>query len=150
MRGLASNSNPSTPAAEVTPRQHQSPHTPAAEPDRPEVEALTPPSFDPESPQTATNTDLEPTLSTNNSGNAMMQAIEEHKVAIPPLNPQPATAGLDLLASLSGSSYGVRNGTGMSKKRKMTNDGDDFPDLGGDAMDGIDDDVAEMLRNDIH
>jgi len=62
---------------------------------------------------------------------------------------QTPTAGSDLLSSLA-TSYarpvgGTSSGVASAKKRKL-NAGDDFPDLGGDAMDGLDADVAEMLR----
>lgn len=67
-------------------------------------------------------------------------------------SPQPSTqqvvAGSDLLSSLS-SSYARPASTasaGSVKKRKLNDN--DFPDLGGDAMDGLDADVAEMLWKD--
>jgi regulator of Ty1 transposition protein 103 len=131
MRGFASNSNPGTPAGNGSPGSNQTPATPAAEPDRPEVEALTPPDFPPQSPRSpAPGLDLD----------AM-------QLRIPAQNS--SSAGSDLLTSLS-TSYGGRPTLAISgsvKKRKL-NDNDDFPDLGGDAMDGLDADVAEMLRQD--
>jgi regulator of Ty1 transposition protein 103 len=148
MRGFANNSNPGSPTLDNSPGQghSQSPMTPAPEPDRPEVEALTPPTQSPRSPQTkhehiAKIEDIkvpEPLF----SGHA-----PSHAPAPPP--PTPATAGLDLLASLSAGSYSQQtNGDGGAmKKRKISSTvADDFPDLGGDAMDGLDDDVKDMLR----
>jgi len=148
MRGFASNSNPGTP---TTPGQTHTPTTPAPEPDRPEVEALTPPSYETLSPNEPTP---EPgnqgtNHHTDNSGTGLtLDAFKADSTSPISISPPLAAPGSDLLSSLS-SSYGM-NGTGNSKKRKIQNDGDEFPDLGGDAMDGIDDDVAEMLRNDVH
>jgi len=121
MRGFASNS-PATPAgaSNGSPGPNQTPRTPAPEPDRPEVEALTPPGYT-QSPRSP---------------------IPEDE----PLQ-TPATAGSDLLASLSGGyNHLQQSGMGSVKKRKLNDD--EFPDLGGDAMDGLDADVAEMLRRD--
>lgn len=130
MRGFNTNSNPSTPTvAEGSPGTQHSPVTPAPEPDRPEVEALTPPGY-PKPVVTEPVTEFE--LNTSNGNN--------HTQYQPP----PTAPGSDLLSSLTG--YG-RSPPGGVKKRKL-NSGDDFPDLGGDAMDGLDADVAEMLRQD--
>lgn len=144
MRGFATNSNPGSPAVANSPGQSHSPVTPAAEPDRPEVEALTPPTQSPKSPRA---TAVSP------PGNGQSLTLNSPPPAqsfttSPPPPPQthPAAAGLDLLASLSsGGAYSQSNGS-SAKKRKLTS-GDDFPDLGGDVMDDIDDDVAEMLRS---
>ena len=137
MRGFASNSNPSTPAGPVdgSPGQQHSPVTPGAEPDRPEVEALTPPGY-PQPPATEPVPEFDLSPSNGNNG---ASHIERSPV------PRAPSAGLDLLSSLS-TSY-VRppsaTGAGSAKKRKLN---DEFPDLGGD--DGLDADVAEMLRRD--
>jgi regulator of Ty1 transposition protein 103 len=143
MRGFASNSNPSTPAADGTPAQSHSPTTPGQEPDRPEIEALTPPTQSPITP----NRDPEPQPSFASGGIAVhttQSPVQPQSISPPPA----AAAGSDLLASLSSGSYNqASNGNGNSaKKRKLNNAVDDFPDLGGDAMDDIDDDVAAMLR----
>lgn len=136
MRGFATTSNPSTPAVEGTPGQLISPTTPAPEPDRPEVEALTPPSQSPRSP----------TPETYHTSNA--NPIQESSVSEPEYAPPEVAAGSDLLASLSGAGpYNPPQGSNGSAKKRKLNDIGDFPDLGGDAMDGIDADVAEMLRN---
>lgn len=138
MRGFTSNSNPSTPAGAAggSPGQHHSPITPGSEPDRPEVEALTPPGY-PKPPATEPipEYDLSPS-NTNNNGALPVQK---------PHVPQAPSAGSDLLSSLSMSYVRPPSATsaGSAKKRKLN---DDFPDLGGD--DGLDADVAEMLRRD--
>ncbi|KAH8671893.1 RNA polymerase II-binding domain-containing protein [Tricladium varicosporioides] len=139
MRGFATNSNPGTPAGpgDGSPGgASHSPITPAPEPDRPEVEALTPPGY-PQPPQTEPVPELD-----LDSANGSVSAAH----TIP--SPQPPVVGADLLSSLS-SPY-ARSGPGAGgiiKKRKL-NVVDDFPDLGGDAMDGLDADVAEMLYQD--
>jgi len=132
MRGFNTNSNPGTPVGivEGSPGTHQSPVTPAPEPDRPEVEALTPPGY-PMPPVTESVPEFE--LNTSNGNHAQYQ-------------PPPSVPGSDLLSSLS-TAYG-RSPSGSSIKKRKLNSGDDFPDLGGDAMDGLDADVAEMLRRD--
>ncbi|KUJ07206.1 DUF618-domain-containing protein [Mollisia scopiformis] len=135
MRGFASNSNPGTPvgAAEGSPGTQHSPVTPAPEPDRPEVEALTPPGY-PQPPVAEPVSEFELNTS-NGNGNDYAQ-----------YKPPPALPGSDLLSSLS-TSYGRTSSAasgGSIKKRKL-NSGDDFPDLG---EDGLDADVAEILRRD--
>jgi regulator of Ty1 transposition protein 103 len=129
MRGFASNSNPGTPAGpgDGSPGANQSPITPAPEPDRPEVEALTPPGY-PQPPETEPVPELD--LHANNGSHAIQP---------------PVGAGSDLLSSLS-TSYARPASAASVKKRKLNDN--DFPDLGGDAMDGLDADVAEMLWKD--
>ncbi|KAI9742584.1 MAG: hypothetical protein M1818_003725 [Claussenomyces sp. TS43310] len=128
MRGFAPISNPGTPA-EASPGNINTPTTPAPEPDRPEVEALTPPPFEAVSPHSPP------------PEGRQAPPVEEQPIA--PV-PTPTVAGSDLLATLSGS-YGLgQQNNGSYKKRKLD---DGFPDLGGDVMDDIDDDVAAMLRN---
>lgn len=130
MRGFASNSSPGTPAGpgDGSPGANQSPITPAPEPDRPEVEALTPPGY-PQPPETEAVPELD--LHANNGTSHVVQP--------------PAGAGSDLLSSLS-TSYARPASASSVKKRKLNDN--DFPDLGGDAMDGLDADVAEMLWKD--
>lgn len=122
MRGFNTNSNPSTPvgAVEGSPVQH-SPVTPAPEPDRPEVEALTPPGYP-------------------------MPAVTENVPAFELNGHANSAPGLDLLSSLSSGGYGRSASGGSVKKRKL--DDNEFPDLGDDAMEGLDADVAEMLKRD--
>ncbi|KAB8289840.1 hypothetical protein EYC80_010472 [Monilinia laxa] len=129
MRGFA-NSNESTPA-DGSPGNQMS--TPKSEPDRPEVEPLSPPlrpaKEEPEQ-EPLPDYDLNSAAATNGSVYAAQS-----------MSP---TSGLDLLSSVS-TSYGRSNSISSVKKRKLN---DDFPDMGGDAMDGLDADVAEMLRQD--
>jgi regulator of Ty1 transposition protein 103 len=137
MRGFASNSNPGTPVGDGSPGIHHSPVTPAPEPDRPEVEALTPPGY-PQPPVTEPVPDFD--LDTTNGGDSTNRPVQAPQ---PPVQ-QPQAAGSDLLSSLS-MSYARSASQGSAKKRKLST-ATDFPDLGGD--DGLDADVAEMLRQD--
>lgn len=146
MRGFASNSNPGTPVGpgDGSPGLGHTPATPSAELDRPEVEALTPPGYP--QPQVSEPVPELELGGSNGNGN--------HTIPKAPTQSPPA-AGSDLLSSLATSgpytSYGrsaSAASTGSAKRRKL-NDGDEFPGLGGtDAMDGLDADVAEMLRRD--
>ena len=137
MRGFA-NSNESTPANGSPGNQID--HTPKSEPDRPEVEPLSPP--------------LRPMQEESvNEGSIKQESVPDYDLnstaavtngsIFTPQQMSP-TSGLDLLSSVS-TSYGRSNSMSSIKKRKLN---DDFPDLGGDAMDGLDADVAEMLRRD--
>ncbi|PQE05459.1 putative Regulator of Ty1 Transposition protein [Rutstroemia sp. NJR-2017a BBW] len=134
MRGFA-NSNPGTPA-DGSPGAQQSPITPGPEPDRPEVEPLSPPTYAQDSPNPVPEWDINPAAAANDL------AYGQQQVQLPQ-NVSP-TSGLDLLSTVS-SSYGRSNSMSSLKKRKLNNN-DEFPDMGGDAMDGLDADVAEMLR----
>lgn len=98
---------------------------PAEEPDRPEVEALTPLSNDEE--------EFEPEPN---------PAPEFHPEDTVPIHPAPTAQTLPAIGSPYKSVATSANG---AKKRRLE-DTSDFPDLGGD--DGIDADVAEMLRKD--
>jgi len=143
MRGFASNSNPGSPVGgDGSPGSNHSPVTPAPALDRPEVEALTPPGFSPASPRSpAAPVDLQ-------RSNGVDVTIDS--VQAGPATAQQLPTGSDLLSSLSTTYTGrpvSTSSVGSAKKRKL-NDNDDFPDLGGDAMDGLDADVAEMLRQD--
>ncbi|KAI1205969.1 DUF618-domain-containing protein [Annulohypoxylon truncatum] len=97
---------------------------PDTEPERPEVEALTPPSMEPEhseQPDSFGETETRETLA----------------------QPETKTTGAPSVLGLQFKS--VPTTTNGSKKRKI-DEADGFPDLGED--DGIDSDVAEMLRRD--
>ena len=90
--------------------------------DHPEVEALTPPALEPEYP------------------------VVDEEVGAPPHAEETTGAQMETLNELVSHHRSISTGTnGSSKKRKLANT-DDFPDLGKDDV--IDDDVAEMLRND--
>ncbi|KAI0598137.1 RNA polymerase II-binding domain-containing protein [Biscogniauxia sp. FL1348] len=107
---------------------------PAPEPDRPEVEALTPPSMEPELPEQPTQVTKEAhQWSSNLTHNATF--------------PQSSAPGIDMLSNLAAAAQykSVPTSANGSKKRRL-DEGGDFPDLGAD--DGIDADVAEMLRKD--
>lgn len=99
---------------------------PDPEPDRPEVEELTPPPMEPDFPG---NTDM-----TDNTGSTQETTDQP-----------PTVEDTDTHANLSVQYKSVPTTMNGSKKRKL-DDGNDFPDLGED--DGIDSDVAEMLRRD--
>jgi len=140
MRGFASNDSPGSPAGEGSPGTHHSPVTPAPEPDRPEVEALTPPGYPkPQAPEPVPDYNLEPSNGGDqyNNGSHNVQSYQQ----------QPHADVSNVLSALSGSYArpGSATSGGSVKKRKLN---DDFPDLGGDAMDGLDADVAEILRRD--
>ncbi|KAI1853578.1 hypothetical protein JX266_001562 [Neoarthrinium moseri] len=101
----------------------------APEPDMPEVEALTPPSMGADEPQAGEAADDEAQWSSEIPTDTTAQQASGSEV---PANL--ATHYNSLPTTLNGS------------KRRRLDSGDDFPDLGGD--DGIDADVAEMLRRD--
>jgi len=139
MRGFANNSNPSTPAGVggASPGMQQTPATPIEEPNRPEVEALTPPGF-PKPPPREPAPELDLDARSNESAS-------EFNAQVPPPIVQQATGG-DFSVPYGGIS-GYRRGSmssGSAKKRKL-NDGDEFAAMGDD---GLDADVAEMLRQD--
>ncbi|KAJ8120672.1 hypothetical protein ONZ43_g2677 [Nemania bipapillata] len=117
------------PNDEPYPTGNGSDDQPIAEIDRPEVEALTPPSND--------EAEFEPEPN----------PVPEWSPEFPPetafpAHTAPATHALHSMGSPYKSIATASNGT---KKRRL-DDTSDFPDLGGD--DGIDSDVAEMLRKD--
>ncbi|KAI1771810.1 DUF618-domain-containing protein [Hypoxylon cercidicola] len=104
---------------------------PAPEPDRPEIEALTPPPAEQDLPKQhdpLSNVEQQPS-----TGVAQEAAL------------QPTTQDVDTNPGLAVMYKSVLTAVNGSKKRKL-DDGNDFPDLGED--DGIDSDVAEMLRRD--
>ncbi|OTA82409.1 hypothetical protein M434DRAFT_401008 [Hypoxylon sp. CO27-5] len=104
---------------------HDAHDQPDPEPERPEVEALTPPPAETDFPE-----------QTDSLGNA---GLNEATTQQPKAHNMETTPGLGLQFK---SVPTTMNG---SKKRKL-DEGNDFPDLGDD--DGIDSDVAEMLRRD--
>ncbi|KAK5656153.1 hypothetical protein OQA88_4913 [Cercophora sp. LCS_1] len=110
-------------------------NSPVAEPPRPKVEALTPPH-----------------VSDHDGGysNAAGQQQNGQDRSVPvfptghPHGGFPSAPGIEMLSNLA-SQYQAVPTNGSSKKRKIEAT-DDFPDLGND--DGIDSEVAEMLRKD--
>jgi regulator of Ty1 transposition protein 103 len=105
--------------------------SPPQEPDRPEVEALTPPSMN----------DDEPSLSPPPQAAVPERTVSRSSSSLPPSAP-----GIEMLSNLASQYQALPVSTNGSNKRRRVDSNDDFPDLGGD--DGIDDDVAEMLRKD--
>lgn len=120
---------------EQSPGGH-SPASPVPEPDRPKVEALTPPHYQ-------DHDDVYDSAPAQRNGqNHTVPSFTNAPVAQPPAS-FPSAPGIEILSNLASQYQAVPiNG---SKKRKIET-GDDFPDLGGD--DGIDSEVAEMLRKD--
>lgn len=108
--------------------------SPVPEPERPAVEALTPPhiqehdDFYGDSPRNGNDTGSAP----------ITQPIFQQDRTFP------SAPGIEMLSDLA-SHYHAVPLNGSSKKRKIDTN-DDLPDLGAD--DGIDADVAEMLRKD--
>ncbi|ETS80095.1 hypothetical protein PFICI_07624 [Pestalotiopsis fici W106-1] len=105
------------------------PHEPLApEPEQPEVEALTPPAAGPDEPEDP-------------------EEAQWSSEIVPDDKPtQQGTAqGMELLSNLASHYNSMPTTMNGSKKRRLDS-GEEFPDLGGD--DGIDADVAEMLRKD--
>ncbi|KAH6655251.1 RNA polymerase II-binding domain-containing protein [Truncatella angustata] len=101
----------------------------APEVEMPEVEALTPPAAGPEEPAEADEED--------------QWSSEIMPDAAPPQ--QNAAHGIEMLSNLASHYNSVPTAINGSKKRRLDS-GEEFPDLSGD--DGIDADVAEMLRKD--
>ncbi|KAL9128630.1 MAG: hypothetical protein Q9217_002726 [Psora testacea] len=146
MRGLSAESSPVTlqgsPISDprMNGRASATPITPA-DPDRPDVEELTPP---PEESGMLASSE------TTNPAPAIDEQYQPrgHQGSITPLSHPPTQAGADLLSSLnippvrqySGSPSG-----GMVKKRKLDDESAVFGS-GEDAMADLDDDVAELLR----
>ncbi|KAI4601971.1 hypothetical protein KJ359_010837 [Pestalotiopsis sp. 9143b] len=100
----------------------------APEPELPEVEALTPPSAGPDQPE-------DPEEAQWSS-----EVLPDEK----PTQQGPAQ-GMELLSNLASHYNSMPTTMNGSKKRRLDS-GEDFPDLSAD--DGIDTDVAEMLRKD--
>ena len=110
--------------------------SPVPEPDRPMVEALTPPPFQDKE-------DFYDNSPGPRNGDGHVVPVLGGTGPSAPQNPFPSAPGIEMLSNLASQYQAVPvNGT---KKRKIDNT-EDFPDLGGD--DGIEDDVAEMLRKD--
>ncbi|GJD03774.1 DUF618 domain protein [Colletotrichum higginsianum] len=111
------------------------------EPERPEIEALTPPpveAFTPPSVEALTPPPVhdEPAVLHHADADRARSASSQR------FQP-PAASGIEMLSALASQYQSIPvSANGANKRRRL--DGDDFPDLGGD--DGIDADVAEMLR----
>lgn len=101
----------------------------APEPEMPEVEALTPPSAGPDEPEDA-----------HDEAQWSSEVVPDTTA-----QQQNPAQGIQVLSNLASHYGSVPTNINGSKKRRLDS-GDEFPDLGGD--DGIDADVAEMLRKD--
>ncbi|KZF21709.1 DUF618-domain-containing protein [Xylona heveae TC161] len=154
MRGLSAESSPAIHGIE------EGGATEAVEPERPMVEELTPPPVEALTPTGTPPPEIEQAATTTTGADIIHETQPDHTepppAFPPPLIPAIATAnppGSDLLSSLAGPfarrhSGNPPNGTDSgSNKRRRVEENDDFAAFGGgDAMDGLDADVAEMLR----
>jgi len=130
MSGLTSNDNDQARGEGVVP---------APEPDRPEIEALTPPSAHDEPGVDEKEAPKAGVVSPPPAFRSPVQAQESSfQVSSAP--------GIEILSNLASQYQAVPVSTNGANKRRRIDSGDDFPDLGND--DGIDADVAEMLRKD--
>lgn len=154
MRGLSAEPSPpvhGSPGLDSTANGKGIHHDPTSvEPERPDIEALTPPPMESLTPVGSPRAEGVPALTTTTGADIMHEHHNEPAPAIPP--PLiPATAGSDLLSSFAmppvrlhpGSPVTNTNG-GAFKKRKVEPDYTGFGS--GDAMEGLDEDVAELLR----
>lgn len=118
------------PEAQASPEEGPAASVTPSEPDRPEMEALTPPSLqgDPELPEDNTSSFPQPT---SEQGSAFQQG---------------SAPGIEMLSNLASQYQSLPVVTNGSNKRRRLDGDDEVPGLGGD--DGIDADVAEMLRKD--
>lgn len=105
--------------------------SPPTELDRPEIEALTPPAMD---------DDFEDTVPQHAEESTDVKPSEDVPAA------EPSPTAVTATASSSGFTHALPISTNGSNKRRRVDDGGDFPDLGND--DGIDAEVAEMLKED--
>ncbi|OLN97489.1 UPF0400 protein [Colletotrichum chlorophyti] len=117
------------------------------EPERPEIEALTPPpveAFTPPSVEALTPPQMRDESSVRDEPPAPHHAEDERARSASSQGFQaPPASGIEMLSALASQYQSMPvSANGPNKRRRL--DGDDFPDLGGD--DGIDADVAEMLR----
>ena len=141
MKGLSAQD--ATPIEEIPQPRAEEPPRPAPEtftPPPPEAETFTPPDLNPAPPELTTTTGADP----------IRELPPNHDEPAPSLNPYQATkitAGTvhPRPESLSPPNVnGVNGGYGITKKRKLNDEFEAFQT--GDAMDGIDDDVAQMLE----
>jgi len=115
---------------EQSPGSHSS-VSPVPEPDPPKVEALTPPHYQDHDGV------YDSVPARRNGQNHTVPSFANAPASFP------SAPGIEILSNLASQYQAVP--TNGSKKRKIET-GDDFPDLGGD--DGIDSEVAEILRKD--
>lgn len=119
--------------------------SPGAEIDRPEVEALTP-------PPAQDDHDIYDNYPPAHSENGQHQSPPPPPYSHTPQDHHqqptfPSSApGIEMLSNLASQYQAVPVALNGSNKRRRVDSGEEFPDLGGD--DGIDDEVAEILRKD--
>ena len=154
MRGIAGGEqSPVSPIADprINGRASGTPATPV-DPDRPDIEELTPPP-----PDNPVKTESDPATDPVSNGMRPITPQSQQQLLPVPSTPQtpaivptpPLQAGADLLSSLNVPAVrqysGSPSGGGAVKKRKLDDEAAVFGN-GEDAMAGLDDDVAELLR----
>jgi regulator of Ty1 transposition protein 103 len=126
MQGLSATSD-----AQKSPVEGPAPSITPEEPDRPEMEALTPPSEQAEPEELPEDTASPPAEQTPEQGSAFHQGV---------------APGIEMLSNLASQYQSLPVVANGSNKRRRLDGDEEFPGLEGD--DGIDADVAEMLRKD--
>lgn len=160
MRGLSPDSSPNVhgngnPAVEA-PRTSSTMarEVTSAEPERPYVEELTPPPVESLTPVGSPSAEQSASVTATTTTGADLVHEQQPNHTEPPAAVQsplvPATAGSDLLSSLSMPHPRPQSGSpanGISAKRRRLDQGDEFAGFGSvDAMADLDEDVAELLR----
>lgn len=117
--------------------------SPAPELDRPEVEALTPPAAQDDNDFYGNNPPAHPENGQHQSPPLPYSNSPQEQQQPTFKSPAP---GIEMLSNLASQYQAVPVAVNGSNKRRRLDSGEDFPDLGRD--DGIDEDVAEILRKD--
>lgn len=159
MRGLSADSTPAphgSPLAGSSSRTNGNPSTPHEDLERPDVEELTPPPPESLTPAGSPTTTTAITHTDPEPGTEQPPAHILTNPHLPSHTPHQVhpTAGADLLSSLSMPPVrhypdpSLTPGGGPSKKRKVATAADDYPDFGTgeDALADLDEDVAELLK----
>lgn len=150
MRGLAEESASGNPESNSNPGDGDSSHRPS-EPERPAIEGLSPPSIEALTPTST------PPPSMSSAVPEPTQPAHIEAPTLPAIPAPTAVSGVDLFSSLTiprplqpASLSGIAVNGSATKKRRLNNDPmDEFAVLGsGDALEGLDADVAEFLRRD--
>lgn len=119
------------PEIQQSPSEDHAASTTPPEPDRPEMEALTPPSVQ-----------EEPELPDETGSPFVPEASQQDSASFQ----QGSAPGIEMLSTLASQYQSLPVVTNGSNKRRRIEGDDEVPGLGGD--DGLDADVAEMLRKD--
>ncbi len=158
MRGLSADSSPNLHgngnlAAEASISSNtMAREATSVEPERPYIEELTPPPVESLTPVGSPSAEQSPTTTTTTGAHLVHEQQPNHTEPPPTVQPPlvPATAGSDLLSSLSMPHPRPQSGSpanGISMKRRRLDQGDEFAGFGSaDAMADLDEDVAELLR----